>query len=196
MQLKKWVTIRSGLVVARKATREGNQYDYQQLTLKSFHPQCRLDRSQLADFKSGSPLEDRYLTQVGDVIVRLTMPYTAVLIDEQTAGLVVTSNFAILRQEDPIIYPKYLYWLMNSRAVKAALERDTASTMMGSIGPKSVGEISVVLPPMEQQKTMGDLYGLSLQEQWLLEQLIEEKSKYNRWVMETAQRQMREEYKL
>jgi len=38
------------------------------------------------------PLKEEYLSQSGDIIVRLTAPYTAVLIDETTSGMVVSSN--------------------------------------------------------------------------------------------------------
>lgn len=196
MKLKNLIIVRSGLVVTRKSTKEDTGYSYQQLTLKSFRPQCSLDMSELTEFKSSSPLDQRYLTQVGDVIMRLTAPYTAVLIDLKTAGIVITSNFAILRQTAEVFYPQYLWFLMSDREVKRELEQGTSSTMMGSIRPQVIGDLVVDMVPMQEQEQLGAFYVLSTREQLLLDELQQEKLKYNRWVIETAQRNMRKEFKL
>ena len=38
-----------------------------------------------------------YLTHTGDVVIRLTAPYTAVLITEQLEGYVIPSSFVVVR---------------------------------------------------------------------------------------------------
>lgn len=196
MKLKDMITVRTGLLVTRKVAREDSAYIYSQLTLKSFRPQCSLDITELAEFKSSSVLDQRYLTQIGDVIMRLTWPYTAVLIDESTSGIVVSTNFLILRQEQEVFYPEYLYWLMNSKGIKRELERGATSEMMGGVRPQMIGELPIHPIPMEQQRKIGTLYALSAKEQLLLQQLQQEKLKYNQWAIETAQRNMRKEFKL
>lgn len=191
MKLKDLITVRSGLVVTRKATKEDKGYGYQQLTLKSFRPQCSLDTVELTEFKSNSILDRRYLTQMGDVIVRLTAPYTAILIDEETTDLVITSNFVVLRQEMQVFCPRYLWSLMNGREVKRTLEQGTSSTMMGSVKPQAIGALEFQIISMAGQERLGMLHMLSVKEQGLLSELQQEKLKYNRWALETAQRKMR-----
>ncbi len=61
---------------------------------------------QLDGFDAAEQLSPEYLTQVGDVIIRLTSPYTAVLIDEASAGMVVSSNFVIIRANRSRLIPR------------------------------------------------------------------------------------------
>ncbi len=196
MKLNEMITVRTGLVVTRKVSKDDKGHSYKQLTLKSFNAQCHLDVHELADFMSSSALDRRYLTQKGDVVLRLTWPYTAILIDEHTSGIVVTSNFMILRQDEQIFIPQYLHWLMNSKGIRRELERSSASEMMGSVRPQVVGEIPVILLSLEQQEKIGTLYALSLREQRLLSGLQKEKLSYHQRIIETAQSNMRKGIKL
>ena len=99
MKLGELATVRSGLVLSRKQAREGKpvKRQYPLLSFRAIHPNGYIDMEQLDGFDAAEQLSPEYLTQIGDVIIRLTSPYTAVLIDEASAGMVVSSNFVIIR---------------------------------------------------------------------------------------------------
>ena len=90
-------TVRSGLVLSRKQARTAGGIRYRALTLRSIEPDGSVDMGALDDYFAVGALPPDHLSQAGDVIVRLTSPYTAVLVDGDTAGLVVSSNFVMVR---------------------------------------------------------------------------------------------------
>ena len=102
MKLGELATVRSGLVLSRKQARKGApvKMRYPLLSFRAIHPNGYIDMEQLDGFDAAEQLSPEYLTQIGDVIIRLTSPYTAVLIDEASAGMVVSSNFVIIRVEN------------------------------------------------------------------------------------------------
>ena len=91
MRLGTVAYVRSGLVLSRKKADEGSKMHYPLLTLRCILPSGRIDMEQLDEYDASERLGAEYLSQTGDIIVRLSAPYTAILIDEQTAGIVVSS---------------------------------------------------------------------------------------------------------
>ena len=109
MKLGNSATVRSGLVLSRKQAREPSDIRYPLLNLRSIHPGGYIEADQLDVFDAAEYLSPEYLSQVGDIIVRLTTPYTAILIDEATAGIVISSNFVIIRADRRALLPEYLF---------------------------------------------------------------------------------------
>lgn len=116
---------------------------------------------QLDGFDAAEQLSPEYLTQVGDVIIRLTSPYTAVLIDEASAGMVVSSNFVIIRVDRNRLLPGYLVWLINTPKIRKAIYENTSSNMLGAINAKFFSEFEI--PPLSilQQQKIAELYLLA-----------------------------------
>ena len=84
MKLGELATVRSGLVLSRKQACKGApvKMRYPLLSFRAIHSNGYIGMEQLDGFDAAEQLSPEYLTQVGDVIIRLTSPYTAVLIDE------------------------------------------------------------------------------------------------------------------
>ena len=133
---------------------------------------------QLDVFDAAELLSPEYLTQVGDVIIRLTSPYTAVLIDEASAGTVVSSNFVIIRVDRSRLLPGYLVWLINTPKIRKAIYENTCSNMLGTINARFFSEFEI--PPLSilQQQKIAELYLLAKKETALLRRLSAEKERY------------------
>ena len=117
MRLGEVASIRSGLVLSRKLAKEPTEYRYRLLNLRSIHPKGYVELDQLDVYDAKEPLGAEYLTRPGDIIVRLSAPYTAVLIDRSSENLVVSSNFVLIRTEQNALLPEYLHWLLNTEKV-------------------------------------------------------------------------------
>ena len=78
----------------------------------------------LEEFKANELISKDYITRKDDIIVRLTTPYTAVLIDESSAGLVVPSHFIIIRAREEYVLPQYLCWFLNLDKVKLEIAKN------------------------------------------------------------------------
>ena len=74
--------VRTGLVTARKkkSVSSARTYEYQLLNLKCIADEGYINKVYIETYETSEELKDNYLTQMGDILVRLSSPYTAVLI--------------------------------------------------------------------------------------------------------------------
>ena len=191
MKLGDIATVRSGLVLSRKQAREPSDIKYPLLNLRSINAGGYIEIDQLDIFDASERLSTEYLSQIGDVIIRLTAPYTAILIDETTAGMVISSNFVIVRANRRDILPEYLFWLINTPNVKRSIYENTSSNMLGAIKAKYFSDFEVPQLPINKQKQIANMNTLALKETMLLRQLAIEKERYYSLVIGNAHKEMK-----
>lgn len=191
MNLGTVAAIRSGLVLSRKLSREISSYRYPLLNLRAIHPDGYILPDSLEVFYATEPLRQDYLTQQGDIIIRLSIPYTAILIDASMAGIVVSSNFAIIRLNQDYILPEYLLWLLSTTDIKKKIYESSSANMLSAVRPTFFAELEVLLLPLADQEKIAKLNLLAKQEIQLLKKLADEKERYYVAVIEHAQKNMR-----
>ncbi len=175
--------VRSGLVLSRKLARGVSDNQYPLLNLRSINPDGYIDLKQMDVFYASEQLSAEYLSQNGDVIIRMSMPYTAVLIDEATTGIVISSNFVIIRCVRRMILPEYLFWLINRPSVKHAIYESTSSNMLAAVKAKTFSDFLIVLPAIAVQHRIAAMNALAIKETQLLRRLATEKERYyNRFI--------------
>lgn len=178
MKLGQLATVRSGLVLSRKQARTPTGIRYPLLNLRSIHPDGYIETEQLDVFEAADDLSSEYLTQTGDIVIRLTSPYTAVLIDEALIGIVVSSNFVIIRANPRKILPGYLVWLINTPKIRRTIYENTSSNMLGAINARFFSEFDIPPLTVTQQQKIAEIYNLAQKESKLLRQLSEQKERY------------------
>lgn len=180
IKLKEIAEIQTGLVLSRKeAAESSNEFEvYRQLNLKAINSEGYIDMELLEEFKANEVLSKDYITRKDDILVRLTSPYTAVLIDENSAGIVVPSHFIIVRARKEYVLPEYLYWLLNSDRVKLEIAKNISSTTTGAVKPAVYASLVIDELSLEQQKNIATVYSLAKKETYLYEQLKSEKERY------------------
>lgn len=185
MKLSDIVKIRTGLVGARKLSKEKTDFLYNQINLKSINANGYINMELLDVFYATEKLDTTYLTQKGDIIVKLTQPYTAVLIDESTKGMVIPSQFAVIRYDssDSEVLPEYLYWFLNSDMAKRVFMENNTSNVLGAIRPLFIGELKIKVLPIKEQELIANIYLESKKECMILEQLKLEKEKYSKAIL-------------
>lgn len=190
MNLGDVASIRSGLVLSRKLSRELSPYCYPLLNLRSIHPDGYILPDDLEVFHAIEPLNQEYLTQQGDIIIRLSIPYTAILIDSDMVGMVVSSNFAIVRSSQEYILPEYLLWLLNTSDIKKKIYESSSGNMLSAVKPTFFADLNVSLLSLADQRKISQLNLLAKRESRLLKRLAEEKEKYYATVIDHAQKSM------
>lgn len=191
MKLGELALVRSGLVLSRKQSRETSSFRYPLLNFRSIAVDGDIELGEVDVFDATEVLKPEYISHAGDVIVRLTAPYTAVLVDKDTEGMVISSNFIIIRTDSKKILPEYLYWLLNTSEVKQKIAENTSSNMLGAVKASYFNDFEISLLPIDGQQKIAALYLLSRRESRLLMQLAQEKAKYNAHQIERAQKQIR-----
>ena len=178
MKLGEIASVRSGLVLSRKLARENPVQRYRLLNLRSITPEGYIDMNETDVFDAKETLPREYLSQVGDIVIRLSAPYTAVLIDEKSEGMVVSSNFVIVRTDPQELLPEFLYWLLNTSEVKHRMFENSSSNMLGAVKPKFFADYEITPLPIPEQQKIAAINALAKAESKLLRQLANAKEQY------------------
>lgn len=191
MKLGDAATVRSGLVLSRKQAREPSKMRYRALNLRSINPEGYIDTASLDVFEASEQLSSEYLSQSGDVIVRMSAPYTAVLIDDNTAGIVISSNFVVIRCNKKEILPEYLFWLINTPEAKKRVYENATSNMLATVKAKYFTDYEIVPMPIADQRQIAAMNTLAKKEAWLLRQLADEKEKIYEQAIQRAYQKLK-----
>ena len=175
MKLNKLATVKTGLVLSRKESKNVDKsYEYQQLNLKAVDDNGTININDTIPFYASENLTSNYLTQVGDIIVKTSEPYTAVYITQEYAGLVIPSHFVVVRVDTATALPQYIAWYLNKERIKKAF-RMSCVGLLKQIKPTIIAETEIKLPTFERQQQVVALYDISQKEIQLLEKLIKQK---------------------
>lgn len=179
MNLTNISEVQTGLVLVRKRAdaKDKDTHKYHMLTLKSFEPQGVLNEHELDVFFSKEKLENKYLTNKGDVIIRLTAPYTAICINDMQEGLVIPSNFAIIRLRKQKFIPEFIALFLNSEIIGKKFFKSAISTTIPLIKTTHLRDVDIPEKTLEMQKKIVELNQLQVKEKILLSHLMEEKDK-------------------
>ena len=172
--------VQTGLVLVRKRAdaKDKDAHKYRMLTLKSFEPQGWVNEGELNVFFSKEKLDNKYLTNKGDVIIRLTIPYTAICINDKQEGLVIPSNFAIIRLKGQNFIPEFVALFLNSEIIEKKFFKSSISTTIPLIKTKHLRDVDIPEKPLAIQKKIVELNQLQIKEKMLLSSLMEEKEKF------------------
>ncbi len=187
MKLKEIADIRTGLVLSRKkaALSDDVKIYYKQITLKSFSNTISLTPDYIDAFVSTENIADTYISRVGDIVVRLREPVTAVYIDESTKGMIIPSLMAIVRVKSDMVNGEFLAYYINSTTSQKMLEKKIKGTTIAAIKTKDLEDLEVVLPSLEDQKRVVAFMKLSEKETELLDKLKREKQQLSQTILDT-----------
>lgn len=191
MRLGNVASVRSGLVLSRKQAKEKAGIIYPALNLRCINHRGAIDKDQMDVYEAFELLPAEYLTHPGDIIVRLTAPYTAVLIDEATAGSVISSSFAIIRANRRLLKPEYLFWLLNTASTKREIFDNATGSMISAIKPKFFSDYEIDLPSIAGQEKIAAINALAKKETQLLYQLAEAKKNYYDAIMDNIHNEIK-----
>lgn len=196
MRLDEAAVINTGLVTARKQAKGVSKsiIQYRLLNLKAINNKGFIEDSLLDEFETLEEIKPTYITQTGDIVVRLTFPFTAVLIDEMHTGLIIPSHFVVIRTNTKKIIPEYLFWLLNTEKVRQQLQQNVNSTMIGTVKPMSYAALKIQQITLEEQREIADIFLLAKKELMLLDQLTKQKELYYKTAIDKIQKEMRKKY--
>ena len=188
MLLEDVATIRTGVVTTRKKAGEKApiKHKYKLLNLKCAASGGYLELRCAEILGTVEPLKAEYFTQMDDILVRLSAPYTTIMITrEEWCGYLVPSHFAIIRVDKTQILPEYILWLLKRESTKQKiLQNISGSGAFGTINSKFFSTLTVRNFPLNKQRIIGQMQILSEKEQELLYRLTEQKEIYNKLLVD------------
>lgn len=120
-------------------------------------------------------VSDDRITQKNDIVIKLSSPYDCALITEGEEGLIIPSFCALIRGVDErFVDVRYLVGYLNSAYATAKLVAGINSTAMAMVRGKSLAELDIEVPLMNEQRIAGDAYWASCQRKKVLEQMVKQ----------------------
>jgi restriction endonuclease S subunit len=179
-------SITTGQVIKRKEAPPGDvdAIQYRILTLKSFDEDGFLVKEEIDSFKASEEIESKYITSKGDIVVRLSMPFTSITIDEESEGILIPSLFVAIRVNCNDILPSYLSLYLNSNKMKKQYIREARGSAIQILKTSAFKEFEIKIPDMRTQEQAVTLNELMMREKRLLQLLIEENNKRNQIILE------------
>lgn len=189
MRIKEVADVRTGLVIARKkaSEKDNNRYPYKMLNLRCVFQEGYIDFDLTEGVELYEPIKHEFTTHIGDILIRLTAPYTAVMITKsEECGYIIPSHFAVIRVDEDKASPEYIYWVLKRDATKQKIIQNiSGSTAFGTISSGFFNELKINDLSLKQQQVIGRLTMLSDKEQELLYELTKQKQLYNKIISET-----------
>lgn len=188
MFLEDVAAIRTGVVTTRKKVGEKDPiiHKYKMLNLKCASAAGYLDLQYAEELPTMEQLKPEYFTQIGDIIVRLSTPYTTIMITrEDWCGYLIPSHFAIIRVNKDKASPEYVLWLLKRKStLQKILQNISGNGIFGTINSKFFNSLPIQDIPIQKQKIIGQMQILSEKEQVLLHKLAAQKEIYNKLLAE------------
>lgn len=154
--------IRTGFMTTRNKNsgKDGKKFKYKLLNLKCIDKFGFINSSMIEDFESCEKLKSDFLTRKGDILIRLSFPYTVVFIDKsELYGLLVPSHFAIIRTKPEAALPEYVFWALKRAKSRALLmQRSSVTSALATIPAAQIEEVMIPGFSLEKQKTIGNLF--------------------------------------
>lgn len=181
MKIKDVAELKTGAVVSRLSAQSSGAYPYRIISLRDIDDEAgTLDsRACLTIYVEKVPSDD-FLTRKEDILLRLSAPYTAVMIDKDSEiGLLIPSHFAIIRAEK--VQASFLYAMLDGEDVrKQLLMAASVSTTLGTISVRSISECMIPELSLRTQELIGKYHLETKREFQLLRMLSEEKRRLGR----------------
>lgn len=140
-----------------------------------------LDSSMRMDFVN---LKKNQLAQKNDIIFRSRgQVHTAAIIVENIEDTIVSAPLFRIRADSKRVSAEYLLWWINQMSSQCALSKNLQGSSVMMIDKKTLENLVVTLPTLEQQEKIAQLFALSKQEQSLLEGIKECRAKHIQGVL-------------
>lgn len=98
------------------------------------------------------------LSEPRDIIMKVTTPYDACIIEDVDAGLFIPSFCIKMKVNDPRINPYYLLSYINSSSFNNVVKAQSVGVLVNIINISKIKEIEIPLIPLEEQEVIGNKY--------------------------------------
>jgi len=152
--------IHSGLVLSRKEAGVGveSTYKYKQLNLRSVSEDGQINIEILDDFFSNDSIKETFITRENDIVLRLFAPIRPVFISANYTGLIVPSQFVILRVKKHEILPEFLYMHLSRKDTINDIYAKEGGYTMRNVRISTLSDLSIPILSIKKQSEIVSIY--------------------------------------
>jgi len=149
-----------GSVLSRNISKAENGYSAKIMTLKSLYNSGAININELESVNINKPINDKYLSQKDDIIIRFSEPFTTCLITENETNLIIPSSLCRIRITSQDIMPSFLAWYLNSSFFNKQIAKHIQTSTINIISMKMINNIKIPLIGIDTQKKIADIQNL------------------------------------
>lgn len=123
------------------------------------------------------PPKDR-ITKVDDIVIKLSTPFDSAIVTEETAGCLVPSFCAIIRNNGNLNLD-YLRAYLASKYCKEQLKSRVTGAVMSILSIGKIKSIDIPVPNLDEQKRIGERYRSVQEKIAIMNQIISLENKRN-----------------
>ena len=147
------------------------EYEYNIITLKNEN-NFRIDENNLETIKTEKILDDKYLLKKGDIIMRLTPPYSARIIEFNKENITTTSNYAIIKVQEEYC-PEIITFYLDSEYINKQIHHICDENNVKVINISNIKEFEIRLIDEEKKDIYTELINTYKTKQKLIEKKIQ-----------------------
>jgi restriction endonuclease S subunit len=183
--------IQIGLVLARRKARDGLQYPYRRLSLKSLRNDGTINPGENERFYSSTQLDESFLTRPGTIIMKLFAPLNPALVTEETAGFVIPSQMAAITVHHDVL-PEYVRIYLSQKSISDRLLSNNTGIVLRTITITTLLNLELEVPSYKNQRLICDYCKNYHQKQTLRDALEAEEQKMMRHVFSLLSKDRKE----
>lgn len=178
-KISEFATLQSGLVLIRREARfeEETEAVYNRLNLRSLNEYGEIKSENLDCFCSKALLDDTFLTQKEDVVVKLSAPLFPTVIEESNIHLVIPSQLAVIRIFDQRVIPEYVRYYLSTDQVSEFIKSVEGGTVLHSIKINTLADLKIPIPSVEKQRLIVKIARTNTKKERLYKELIKQENK-------------------
>lgn len=188
MLLKDVAEIKLGLPLDRKKANyiSASKIKYKLISLKVFEESTSPNLLYLDEYIATEDVEPYFLTQNNDILIRIRTPATAIYIDENSTGLVISALIASIRVHSlGMVDCEFLAYYLNSRFIQKQLSQNIVGTTIPMVKISDIQQLELRLPSLSVQQQTVCYLKHAEHEINLLQKLTKEKIKLKNSIFET-----------
>jgi hypothetical protein len=176
------IEIISGQIMSRLSAKEGSGDETVEVRKvvvpKCIHADGSIDNSEMPEESLRTEADPRRLTAPGDIVMKLSTPYDAAYVDEDSAGCIVPSFCAIIKSAGDLD-TQFLLAFLNSSACKNQLKLQVSGSAMAMLSVGKIKNVLIPVPALDKQREIGNRFQETRRKVKLLEQIIKLEQKKN-----------------
>lgn len=123
----------------------------------------------------------KHILKQGDIIFKAKSgDNTAALINREEVNLLATAHYILISIKEEYrekITPTYLTMYLNSDYAQSYFKARSEGSVLPIVKLGSLEELEIIVPSMEEQQNLGELYQLMLEEKVIMQKLMLEREK-------------------
>ena len=164
------------MVLSRKESKlsSAQVIEYRNLNLRSISDDGSISEDALEIYLADGKLENQFITAKENIIIRLFPPFQPILITESYIGLVIPSQFAIVRLRSKSVLPKFLCCYLKHSKLLESLAIRGSGKISGGIKISALSEMKIPIPELDKQQAVANYSEINTVQKQLYSNLIQQ----------------------